>query len=52
MFSLIKDRKHIESDFHSVAWVMPYGWDLRMLGVKNFSVWICDGDPLSARSTF
>ena len=28
VFSKIKYIKHIEQDFHSVAWVMPKGWDL------------------------
>ena len=23
----MKDTKHIRQDFHSVAWVMPQGWD-------------------------
>ena len=23
----MKDTKHIRQDFHSVAWVMPPGWD-------------------------
>ena len=32
VFSQIKDRKHIERNFHSVAWVMPQGWDLGKLG--------------------
>ena len=46
VFSQIKDRKHIEQNFHSVAMVMPPGWDLWVLGgVKNFSVGICDGAP-------
>ena len=30
---------------------MPQGWDLGMLGVKNFSVGICDGAPSTARSS-
>ena len=51
VFSQIKDRKHIEQNFHSVAMVMPPGWDLWVLGgVKNFSVGICDGAPSTARS--
>ena len=45
VFSQIKDRKH----FHSVAGIMPEGWDLGVLGVKNFSVGICDGAPSTAR---
>ena len=28
VFSQLKDLKHIRRDFHSVAWVMPQGWDL------------------------
>ena len=34
------DIKHIRRDFHSIAWVMPHGWDLWVLwgfgGVNNF----------------
>ena len=26
-FYQMKDTKHIRRDFHSVAWVMPQGWD-------------------------
>ena len=37
MFSQIKDRKHIEQNFYSVAGVMPHGWDLRVLGVKTLA---------------
>ena len=60
MFSHIKDRKHIEQNFYSVARVMPGGGggggggggDLGVLvGVKNFSVGICDGAPSTARSS-
>ena len=32
VFSQIKDRKHIEQTFHSVAGIMPQGWDLGELG--------------------
>ena len=32
VFSQIKDRIHIEQNFHSVAGVMPQGWDLGLLG--------------------
>ena len=28
----MKDTKHIRRDFHSVAWVMPQGWDFGALG--------------------
>ena len=27
VFLQLKDTKHIRRDFHSVAWVMPQGWD-------------------------
>ena len=40
VFSQLKDIKHIRGDFHSVAWVMPQGWDLGVpwgvRGSKNF----------------
>ena len=32
MVSQIKDRKHIEQNFHFVARVMPQGWDFGKLG--------------------
>ena len=28
VFSQMKDITHIRRDFHSIAWVMPQGWDL------------------------
>ena len=28
----MKDTKHIRCDFHSVAWVMPKGWDFGAMG--------------------
>ena len=31
VFLQMKDRKHIEQNFHSVAGVMPQEWDLGML---------------------
>ena len=31
-FLQIKDRKHIEQNLHSVAGVMPQGWDLGVMG--------------------
>ena len=49
VFSQIKDKKHIEQNFHSVAGIMLQGWDLGVLGVKNLSVGICDGTPSTAR---
>ena len=33
----MKDTFHIRRDFHSVAWVMPQGWDFRALGVPRGS---------------
>ena len=51
MFSQIKDRKHIEQNFHSVAKVMPRDGTGGAGGVKNFSVGICDGAPSTARSS-
>ena len=51
MFSQIKDRKHIEQNFYSVAKVMPPVGTGGAGGVKNFSVGICDGAPSTARSS-
>ena len=34
-FHKLKDTKHIRWDFHSVAWVMPQGWDFGTLGVPR-----------------
>ena len=35
--------KHIKLDFHSVAWIMPKGWDLGVWRVKKnfFRTWSC-----------
>ena len=52
VFSQLKDRKHIEQNFHFVAGIMPLGSDLGVLGVKNFSVGICDGAKSTARSSY
>ena len=50
---LTNKRKYIEQNFYSVTGVMPQRWDLRVLwGVKNFSLGICDGAPLTAHSSF
>ena len=35
VFSQMKDIKQIRRDFHTVAWVIPKGWDLGVFGVKN-----------------
>ena len=37
VFSQMKDTKHIRQDFHSVAWVMPQGWDFGALAVPRWS---------------
>ena len=37
VFSQMKDTKHIRGDFHSVAWVMPQGFDFEVLGVPRGS---------------
>ena len=52
MFSQIKDRKHIEQNFHSVARVMPGVGLGDAGGVKNFSLGICDGAPSTACSSY
>ena len=38
-FLQIKDRTHIEQNFHSVAGVMPQGWDLGVLGGSKTLAW-------------
>ena len=37
MFSQMKDIKHIKRYFHSIAWVIPQGWDFVGLGVLRGS---------------
>ena len=37
VFSQKKDTKHIRKDSHSVAWVMPQGWDFGALRVPRWS---------------
>ena len=49
---LANKRKYIEQNFYSVAGFIPQGWDFGVLGVKNFSVGICDGAPSTAHSSF
>ena len=49
---LTNKRKYIEQSFDSVAGVMSQGEDLGVLGLKNLSVRICDGAPLTAHSSF
>ena len=51
MLSQIKDRKHIEQNFHSVAKFMPRNGTAGAGGVKNFSVRICNGAQSTARSS-
>ena len=36
---VLTNRKHIEQNFHSVAGVMPQGWDLGVPGESNTLVW-------------
>ena len=38
-FLQIKDRKHIEQNFDSVAVVMPQGWDFEVLGGSKTLAW-------------
>ena len=38
-FLQIKDRKHIEQNFHSVAGVMPQEWDLGVLDGSKTLAW-------------
>ena len=33
----MKDVKHIRRDIHSIAWVMPLGWDFWVLGAKKIN---------------
>ena len=35
--SQIKERKHIEQNFHYVAGIRRQGWDLGVLGVKTLA---------------
>ena len=48
----LKIENILNQNFHSVARIMRQGWDLGALGVKNFTVGICDGVPLTAQSSF
>ena len=47
VFSQMKDTKHTRWDFHSVAWVMPQGWDFGVLEMPReatiilFQTWSC-----------
>ena len=62
MVSQIKDRKHFEQNFHSVAGIMLQGWDLGCWGgggggggggvKKNFNTGICDGAPSTSHSSY
>ena len=36
---VLTNRKHIEQNFHSVAGVMPQGWDFGVLGESNTLAW-------------
>ena len=46
-----KDRKHIEQNFHSIAWVMSQGWDLGCWGSKTLAWGFAMAPPLTARSS-
>ena len=35
--------KHIRRGFHSVAWVMPQGWDFGMLGMLRGTIFFKHG---------
>ena len=50
-FLKIKDRKHIEQNYQSVAGVMPQVCDLGCLVGKKLSIGICDGDSSTAHSS-
>ena len=50
VFSQIKDKNILNRIFILLPGIMGQGWDLRVLGVKNFSVGICDGVPSTACS--
>ena len=50
-FLQIKDRKHIEQNYQSVAGVMPLVWTWSAGWVKNVSVGICDGASSTAHSS-
>ena len=39
VFSQIKDRKHVEQNFHSVARVMPWGWICGCWGESKTLAW-------------
>ena len=43
VYSQMKDTKHIRRDFHSVAWVMPQGWDFGVLGVPSWYLFFKHG---------
>ena len=50
VYSKMKDRKHIEQNFHSVAKVKTGAGLMGAGGVKNFSVGICDCAPSTAQA--
>ena len=51
-FLQIRDRKHIQQNFHSVAGFNALGLRIGDVGwVKNFSVGICNGAPSTALSS-
>ena len=52
VFSQMKDTKLIRRDFYSIAWVMPFGWNLGCLGVKNQILSCCLSVMLSPPKPF
>ena len=52
VFSQMKDTKLIRLDFYSIAWVMPWEWNLGCLGVKNQITSCCLSVMLSPPKPF
>ena len=55
VFSQMKDTKHIRRDFHSVAWVMPQGWELGRPGgqtifFSNIVMWHIKSTGMTSRT--
>ena len=51
MLLQIKDKKHVEQNYHFVAWVMLKAWDFGCWDDRN-SVGICNGTPSAVFSSF
>ena len=52
VFSQMKDIKHIRQDFHSIAWVMPQGWDLGLTWGWGGSIFFFEIQPNLVRELF